>query len=301
MTDKLESASLLIGDNFWLRFEIEDIEGECVEKARKELRETEENRSAGIEELRELIKADKDLKFPIEDEGRLLIFLRPCKFYAASAYALIRRYYQFRLKNPKVYHELKPTSEKNLFEQDIITVLPKRDAWGRRILLIESGAKWNTSLCTLDEIFRGCALFLEAAMVEPKTQVSGVVVILDQAGLSLSHVMQFTPGFARAVVQWVQDCLPVRLKGVHIVNQPYIFNMIFAVFKPFMQEKLRKRIHFHGTNRPSILKHINPEALPERYGGKLDLPDVTGEQWYSLMAPRNKDYELVNTYGYIKE
>ncbi|XP_059484486.1 clavesin-1-like [Neocloeon triangulifer] len=298
MTTSLAPAVLIIGDNFELRFEVEEIEGEFAERARKELRETPENKSEAIEELRKLVTDDKNLNFPVDDELRLLIFLRPCKFYAQSAYALMKRYYTFRLKNPKVYRELKPTNEKNLFDQDIITVLPKRDQFGRRVMLIESGGKWNTSLCSVDEIFRGCALFLEAAMAEPKTQVSGVVVILDQAGLSLSHVMQFTPGFARAVVTWVQECLPIRLKGVHIVNQPYIFNMIFAIFKPFLQEKLRKRIHFHGTNRPSLLKHIDPEVLPKRYGGTLDLPDVTGDQWYTLMAPRNSDYEKVNSFGY---
>jgi hypothetical protein len=77
----------------------------------------------------------------------------------------------FRLKNPKVYHDLKPTHEKNLFDQEIMSVLPKRDNMGRKILLIESGAKWNTSACKVDEIFRGCALFLEAAMAEPRSQV----------------------------------------------------------------------------------------------------------------------------------
>jgi len=43
----------------------------------------------------------------------------------------------------------------------------------------------------------------------------------------------------------LQYSMPARLKEVHILNQPYLFNMVFAVFKPFMQEKLRNRVSFN--------------------------------------------------------
>ena len=64
-------------------------------------------------------------------------------------------------------------------------------------------------------------------------KVSGAHLIIDMDGLPLSHVTHFTPSFAAASVEFVQRCVPCRLKGIHIINQPFIFNLVFAFFKPF--------------------------------------------------------------------
>lgn len=54
-------------------------------------------------------------------------------------------------------------------------------------------------------------------------------------GFSLSQVTYFTPSYAAAVVDYTQNCLPIRcLKGIHIIRQPFIFNMVFALFRPFI-------------------------------------------------------------------
>lgn len=64
--------------------------------------------------------------------------------------------------------------------------------------------RWKPSKCSLDEAFKGCVLFLEAAMMEPASQICGAVVIMDMEGLSLSQVWQFTPQYAKRMLDWLQ-------------------------------------------------------------------------------------------------
>lgn len=66
-------------------------------------------------------------------------------------------------------------------------------------------------------------------------QISGYRLIIDMDGLSMSQVIHFTPPFAAAVIEWLQKCCPGRFKSIEILNQPYIFNIVFAIFKPFIE------------------------------------------------------------------
>lgn len=75
------------------------------------------------------------------------------------------------------------------------------------------------------------------------------------------------------------------------MNQPYIFNVVFALFKPFLREKLRGRIYFHGEDRKSLHEHVSPKCLPSNYGGTVAVPSVTGTQWLELLQQCDKEYE----------
>lgn len=301
MLSELDALPFVKLGDYTLRFELEDLSPFSQEVAFRELRETPENKENGVKELRKLLQQEPDLVVPLDNDDWLIRFLRPTKFYPQSAFELIKRYYSFKVKHHEIYNDLVPSNEENIFKANILSVFPNRDQLSRRILLLELGKKWNHKEVSLDEVFKGVVLFLEAAMLEPETQVNGAVVIFDMDGLSLQQAWQFSPPFAKRIVDWLQDSVPLRVKAIHIVNQPKIFNMVFALFKPFLKEKLRNRIYFHSTDRESLHKHIAPKCLPKEYDGTIDLPRVSGNQWYELLLKCDQEYLALNNYGYIKE
>lgn len=75
--------------------------------------------------------------------------------------------------------------------------------------------------------------------------------------------------------------------------------MVFNIFKPFINEKMKSRIFFHGEDRESLHKHIDPKFLPKRYGGVH--PDYPQKEWFDGFR---KDKEIMwemNTQGYAIE
>lgn len=268
------------------------------EKAEIELRETPENIEKGLKELRELLEGEENLRVPLERDEFLMKFLRPCKFYSKSAFEKIKAYYQFKRTYKTYCDNLIPSEVRLAVENAVISILAPRDQHGRRIMLIESGERWNPQTVPLKEVFRATQLGLEGAMDEPRTQVCGVVVIIDLKGLALNHVIQFTPSFAKMIVDWIQDCTPIRLKAIHIINQPFIFNMLFAIFKPFLRQKLRSRIYFHGNDKKSLLEHVDAKSLRARHGGALPDPEIPGEVLWKMFYHYEDRFKIANSYGY---
>ncbi|XP_050309795.1 alpha-tocopherol transfer protein-like [Anthonomus grandis grandis] len=288
--------------NYELRLDLEDLSGEFAERAKTELLETPERLNEGLEKFRELIQDETGLSLPLNDDKFLLKFLRPFKCDAEQAFKMMKKFYKFKVKYPK-YGGLNVTPEgvRHVFDSEVFTILPTRSSTGGRIMIINAGSKWKPKEVTLEDMFRSIMVSIEIAMMEPKTQVGGVNVILNMEGLSLNHVYQFSPTMANLIVHWVQECAPVRLRGIHVINQPFIFNMLYAVFKPFLGEYLKKRLFFHGTDLKSLCDKIGAESLPPKYGGTAEVPDYPGSIFSEMLFYYQNDFKVHQTYGYITE
>lgn len=51
-----------------------------------------------------------------------------------------------------------------------------------------------------------------------------------------------TPSGSKRLLTFIQKAMPLRLKEVHFVKQPLVFKMVWALLKPFVEEKLNKRV-----------------------------------------------------------
>lgn len=131
-----------LGYDYKIRLEYEEVTDDVsVAKAKNELRETPEVVAAALAELRRLLEAEKNFTFPTEEDFFLLTFLRPCKYYAGSAFHKIQKYYKFRLKYREVCDDLSVESVQNVFHQDMMKYLPMRDQNGCRIMYFQCGSK----------------------------------------------------------------------------------------------------------------------------------------------------------------
>lgn len=70
---------------------LDPLSPELKEKAAKELRETPDVVPGALSELRELLAKDDTIYFKTDDDKVLIMYLRPCKFYAKSAYELVSK------------------------------------------------------------------------------------------------------------------------------------------------------------------------------------------------------------------
>lgn len=90
--------------------------------------------------------------------------------------------------------------------------------------------------------------------------------------------------------------MPMRTDAIHIVNQGWAFDMVFKMFKPFLNEKMRSRIFFHGANMASLQNHIDKEHLPSRYGGYMD--DYPYTTWMDNLKQNYKVVRELQQLGY---
>lgn len=67
---------------------------------------------------------------------------------------------------------------------------------------------------------------------------SGHVILFDMKNVSFGHVGRLSPMGLKKFLYYLQDGLPVRLKGFHFMNASPVIDVILNMMRPFMKKQL---------------------------------------------------------------
>ncbi|XP_057168491.1 alpha-tocopherol transfer protein-like isoform X2 [Ursus arctos] len=226
---------------------------DLVTKAREELQEKPEWRLRDVQALRDMVRKECPNLSTSLDDAFLLRFLRARKFDYDRALQLLVNYHSCRRSWPEVFNNLKPSALKDVLASGFLTVLPHTDPRGCHILCMRPD-RWIPSNYPITENIRAIYLTLEKLIQSEETQ----------------------------------DGFPIRIKAVHVVNEPRIFKGIFAIIKPFLKEKIANRFFLHGSDLNSLHTSLPRSILPKEYGGTAGELDITA--WNAVLLASEEDF-----------
>ncbi|XP_028127985.1 clavesin-1-like isoform X3 [Diabrotica virgifera virgifera] len=268
---------------------------ELLDWALENLNENPETREQVLQDFRDMIFERGECIPHRTDDAFLLRFLRARQFVIGRAHRLFVNYYDFKENNPEFFKDVSLKHMLKMGDDSIITVPPYREQNGRRILLYRWG-NWDPAKFSSDEIFAATMLVLELAILEQRAQILGGIGMWDLGGLSLKQAWHMTPSVASKVVQVMVTSFPMKIEALHIVNQSWVFDMCYNIFKPFLDDKMKERIFFHGEDMESLHRHIDPKHLPERYGGIH--PDYNYNDWIEGFLSNDQIKKELTSLGY---
>ncbi|KAH0954008.1 hypothetical protein HN011_006497 [Eciton burchellii] len=279
-----------------LRLNLDEPPPEILEYARRELGETDEVKCQMLQEFRDMIYEKGECLSQRMDDDFLIRFLRARNFNLKSAHRLIVNYYNFKEEHPEIHQQIEMEQVRYIGDDDVITVPPYKTQCGRRVLIYRMG-NWNPRKYPVEEIFKATVTVLELGILEPIAQILGGVVIFDLKDITMAHAWCVTPQVASMMLSLMVTAFPIKIHAIHILHQSWIFDAIFAVFKPLLDNNMRNKIFFHGANYESLHKHILPAYLPKLYGGvRNELPYY---KWIQSLIKDPRVIEEMSKIGYV--
>ena len=95
---------------------------------------------------------------------------------------------------------------------------------------------------------------------------NGSILIIDMDGIHLGHLPKLGIFTLKDLLYFIQEGLPIRLKGLHLANVVPFIDRIMTMIRPFMKKELLEMLHLH-TKMHTLFPYIPQHLLPSDYGG----------------------------------
>ncbi|XP_055622721.1 uncharacterized protein LOC129766230 [Toxorhynchites rutilus septentrionalis] len=278
---------------------IRPLNPELAKKAKEELFEVPERLDDDIAALRTWLAKSPHIKSRTDDQF-LVTYLRGCKHSLERAKEKLDMNYTMRSIMSDIMKNRDPFDEKTAAMMRRAGCLPlpfTETPASPRIVLIRPGVH-DPAECTIQDIFKVNMIFSDIMFREDDNLVvAGQIGILDLTGMTVAHVLQMNPTFAKKTTTMMQDAAPLRMKAMHYINVSPVFETVFNLFKTFLNEKNRSRIYVHGSDMESLYKHVPKRLLPAEYGGEAGPIQDIADKWIEKAESYSDYFKEDDLYG----
>ncbi|CAG5047575.1 unnamed protein product [Parnassius apollo] len=259
--------------------------GELWKKIRVELNEDVNTRDQDLAAIKDWLRKQPHL--PDEwDEDRMMTFLRGCSFSLEKCKRKLDMYFTMRTACPEFFtnRDVRRPELADLQSRLHGPPLPGLTPNGRRVS-IARGLDKTLDTNQLNDIFKLAMMIGDIRLKEEVEGVAGDIYILDASVVSPSHLAKLSPSVIKKFLVCVQEAYPVKLKEVHVVNASPLVDKLVGIIKPFLKEKIKKRIFIH-TDMNTLYEYVPKDVLPIEYGGTCGSLKEINDAW----AKKLEDY-----------
>ncbi|XP_034952687.1 alpha-tocopherol transfer protein-like [Chelonus insularis] len=228
-----------------------------------------------LKELRDWLEERGVSQIPDE---KIAMFAHSCYFDIQAAKRCMGVYFHLRTTVPEFFSNRDPRldSLQHSLQALQFVALPKPDRNGNHIIfhrlsdtrpnqyVFNNGIKLLQMSVDANLYTEGCS--------------PGYIFLFDMQGVRLGHLTRLSISSIRRFFEYIQDGLPVRLKGIHVLNVVWFMDKVLALIKPFMKRELFDMLYLHTGDVSEIYDYIPPECLPKDFGGELDSLSILHEK-----------------------
>ena len=122
----------------------------------------------------------------------------------------------------------------NYYSEFVSLPVPDNDG---NVIIFHRLADTRPSSYMFDDGIKLLGMSLDASLYTEGC-TPGYVFLFDMRGVRLGHLTRLSVSSIRRFFEYLQDGLPVRLKGIHVLNAVWFMDKILSLIRPFMKREL---------------------------------------------------------------
>lgn len=209
----------------------------------------------------------------IPDE-QLALFAHSCYYDKEASMRCMEVYYRLRATTPEFFNDRDPQMEylQSSLKSLQFVALPLPDREGRKIIFHRL-ADTAPGAYNFNDGIKLLGMTLDASLYSEGCS-PGYVFLFDMRGVKLAHLTRLSVNSIRKFFEYLQEGMPVRLQGIHVLNTVWFMDKILSLIRPFMKRELFEMLHLYSGEVSKIYEYIPPECLPKDFGGELDCLEI---------------------------